>query len=71
MNPATLTPTAAPLPALVLQCGRQLLVYRDPVALPAGLGATAYRTHLDFDKKQTVSLRADTQASVRVAELLP
>ena len=50
---------------------RRLLVFRDPVPLPAGLGATAYRTHLTFDPGDTVSPLAAPAASVRVADLLP
>lgn len=50
---------------------RQLLVYRDPVALPAGLGATAYRTHLAFGPEATVSPLAAPTASIKVADLFP
>lgn len=50
---------------------RQLLVYRDPVALPAGLGATAYRTHLAFGPNDSVSPLAAPTASVKVVDLLP
>ncbi len=50
---------------------RQLLIYRDPVALPAGLGATAYRTHLAFGPNDSVSPLAAPTASVKVADLLP
>ena len=35
--------------------GRRLLVFRDPVPLPAGLGATAYRTHLTLTETESVS----------------
>jgi Uma2 family endonuclease len=50
--------------------GRQLIVFRDPQPLPAGLGATAYRTRLVFGPADTVSpLAAPT--SIRVADLLP
>lgn len=49
----------------------RLLVYRDPEPLPAGLGATAYRTHLAFEPEQTVSPLAAPSASVKVADLLP
>ncbi len=51
--------------------GRQLLVFRDPVALPAGLGATAYRTHLTLTAADTLSPLAAPSATVRVADLLP
>jgi Uma2 family endonuclease len=50
---------------------RQLLVYRDPVPLPAGLGATAYRTHLAFGPEATVSPLAAPTAAIKVADLLP
>jgi Uma2 family endonuclease len=50
---------------------RRLLVFRDPVALPEGLGATAYRTHLTFDPADAVSPLAAPAATVRVADLLP
>lgn len=50
---------------------RRLLVYRDPEPLPAGLGATAYRTHLAFGPELTVAPLAAPTASVKVADLLP
>ena len=50
---------------------RRLLVFRDPVPLPQGLGATAYRTHLTFGPADSVSPLAHPAATVRVAELLP
>jgi len=50
---------------------RQLHVFRDPVALPAGLGATAYRSHTTHSESDTVSPLAAPTASIRVAELLP
>jgi Uma2 family endonuclease len=51
--------------------GRQLHVFRGPVPLPAGLGATAYRTHLTLGPADTVSPLASPQATVAVADLLP
>jgi Uma2 family endonuclease len=51
--------------------GRQLLVYRDPVSLPAGLGATAYRTQLTLSPTDRVSPLAAPTASILVSELLP
>ncbi len=51
--------------------GRTLHVLRDPVHLPAGLGATAYRTHLTLTDADTVSPLATPGATVRVADLLP
>ena len=48
-----------------------LLVYRDPEPLPAGLGATAYRTHTVHGPDDTVSPLAAPHAAVRVADLLP
>ncbi len=50
---------------------RQLLVFRDPVPLPVGLGATAYRTHLTLGPDETVSPLAAPTALVKVADLLP
>lgn len=50
---------------------RQLHVFRDPVELPKGLGATAYRKHDVFAETDTVSPQATPHASIRVAELLP
>jgi len=51
--------------------GRRLLVFRDPVPLSAGLGATAYRTHLTLTDADTVSPLAAPTATIRVADLLP
>lgn len=50
---------------------RQLHVFREPEALPAGLGATAYKTHLTFAPTDRVSPLAAPEASVLVSELLP
>jgi Uma2 family endonuclease len=50
---------------------RKLLVFRDPVALPAGLGATAYRKQLALDPTDRVSPLAAPHASILVADLLP
>jgi Uma2 family endonuclease len=50
---------------------RQLLVFRDPVPLPAGLGATAYRTQLTLSPTDRVSPLAAPHASFLVADLLP
>lgn len=51
--------------------GRQLHVFRDPVPLPQGLGATAYRTHLVYAPTDAVSPLAVPAAAVPVADLLP
>lgn len=51
--------------------GRRLLVFRDPVALPAGLGATAYRTQLTLGPTDRVSPLAAPHASILVGDLLP
>ena len=51
--------------------GRRLLVFRDPAPLPAGLGATAYRTHLTFGPTDRVSPLAAPASPVAVGELLP
>jgi len=50
---------------------RRIVVLRDPVTLPEGLGATAYRTHLTFGPTDTVSPLAAPHASAAVADLLP
>lgn len=50
---------------------RRLLVFRDPVPLPTGLGATAYRTHLAFSVTESVAPLAAPTAPVRVSDLLP
>jgi Uma2 family endonuclease len=50
---------------------RKLLVFRDPVALPAGLGATAYRTRQTFGPTDSVSPLSASNANVKVADLLP
>jgi Uma2 family endonuclease len=49
----------------------QLIVFRDPQPLPAGLGATAYRTHLTLSPNDTVAPLAAPTATVRVTDLLP
>ena len=51
--------------------GRRLLVFRDPVPLPAGLGATAYKTHLTLGTTDSVSPLAAPASTIRVADLLP
>lgn len=51
--------------------GRELHVFRDPPPLPAGLGATAYRTHTTHAPTDTVSPLAVPTASVVVGDLLP
>jgi Uma2 family endonuclease len=50
---------------------KQLHVFRDPVALPAGLGATAYATHLTLNPGDVVSPLAAPAATIAVADLLP
>ncbi|MCE9566642.1 MAG: Uma2 family endonuclease [Planctomycetes bacterium] len=50
---------------------RQMHVFRDPQPLPAGLGATAYRTHLTLAPADSVSPLAAPTASILVSELLP
>ena len=51
--------------------GRKLIVFRDPAPLPAGLGATAYRTRTEFGPADAVAPLAAPHAAVRVADLLP
>ncbi len=50
---------------------RRLLVYRDPEPLPAGLGATAYRTHLALGPTDTIAPLDASSAAITVADLLP
>lgn len=50
---------------------RKLLIFRDPVPLPAGLGATAYRTRHAFGPSASIAPLANPTASVKVADLLP
>ncbi len=50
---------------------RRLLVFRDPVPLPEGLGATAYRSHVTLNPDDTVAPLSAPAAAVRVADLLP
>jgi Uma2 family endonuclease len=50
---------------------RPLLVFRDPQPLPAGLGATAYRTRLTLGPTDRVSPLASPNASILVGDLLP
>lgn len=51
--------------------GRQLHVFRSPAPLPAGLGATAYQTHLTLSPTDTVSPLAAPDAAILVGDLLP
>jgi Uma2 family endonuclease len=50
---------------------RRLLVLRDPAPLPAGLGATAYRTQLALNPTDSVSPLAAPSATILVSDLLP
>lgn len=50
---------------------RQLHVFRNPQPLPAGLGATAYRSHTVHAPTDAVSPLAAPTATVTVADLLP
>jgi Uma2 family endonuclease len=50
---------------------RQLLIFRDPVPLPAGLGTTAYCKRLAHGPADTVTPLAFPAAAVKVADLLP
>lgn len=50
---------------------RVMRVYRDPVTLPTGLGATAYRTQLTLGPADRVGPLAAPHASVLVSDLLP
>lgn len=50
---------------------RQLVVFRDPAPLPAGLGANAYRTKFTLNPTDTVAPLAAPHATVTVGDLLP
>ena len=50
---------------------RQLHVFRDPVPLPEGLGATAYRSHVTLAATDSVSPLAMSNQSIHVTEMLP
>lgn len=50
---------------------RVLIVFREPVELPAGLGATAYRQRNTYGPDATVAPLAAPQAVVKVGDLLP
>lgn len=50
---------------------RVLLVFRDPVPLPQGSGATAYRTHLTLGPTESISPLAAPGATIPVADMLP
>lgn len=50
---------------------RELVVFRDPVPLPAGLGATAYRQRNTFGPDAVVAPLAVPAAGVKVSDLLP
>jgi Uma2 family endonuclease len=50
---------------------RVLLVFRDPVPLPTGLGATAYRTHFTLRPTDTISPLVAPSHSIAVADMLP
>jgi hypothetical protein len=51
--------------------GKQLLVFRDPVALPTGLGATAYRTHDTLGPTEIIAPLVAPVVNVRFCDLLP
>ena len=50
---------------------RRLLVFRDPVPQPAGLGENAYKTRLALDAKDSLTPLAAPNGTIRVADLLP
>lgn len=50
---------------------RVLLVFRDPVPLPTGLGANAYRTHFTLGPNDRISPLAAPSHSLAVADMLP
>lgn len=50
---------------------RQIVVFRNPEPLPAGLGATAYRTRIVLQATDSITPLEAPQASIAVADLLP
>ena len=50
---------------------RHLHVLRDPAPLPAGLGATAYRTHGIYGPEESVAPLAFPSHAIRICDLLP
>lgn len=50
---------------------RELVIFRAPNPLPAGLGATAYHQRNTFGPAASVSPLAATAATITVADLLP
>lgn len=50
---------------------RQLLVFRDPVPLPAGLGTSAYRTRTTYGPTDSVTPLHFPAVTIKVADLLP
>ena len=50
---------------------RQLIVFRDPHSLPAGLGAVAYRAHLTLGPTDSASPLFAPGSSAQVSDLLP
>lgn len=51
--------------------GRELHLYRDPVANPDGMGADAYRTRRILKETDTLSPLASPAAVTKVSDLLP
>lgn len=51
--------------------GRELHIFRDPVAEPAGRGPNAYRSHQTLAASESASPLAAPTATVKVEELLP
>jgi len=50
---------------------RQVIVFRDPAPLPAGLSATSYRTRKTLGVSDSISPLAAPNAIVQIADLLP
>jgi Uma2 family endonuclease len=51
--------------------GKQLLVFRYPVELPTGLGASAYRTHFSLGTTETIAPLGAPNDTINVSDLLP
>ena len=51
--------------------GKRLLIFRDPVQLPAGLEASAYRKHISLGPTDTIAPLEAPNCDVTVSDLLP
>jgi Uma2 family endonuclease len=51
--------------------GKRLLVFRDPVQLAGGLGASAYQEHFSLGPTATIAPLAVPGATILISDLLP